>query len=104
MMRSEPREEDLNINIVLQSAIVTGDEKGKQLEDSTWVRKAPMREVEFDLEHTWETFMEAKKTFANASTSGNKDRPEPEMDPYMLTTFLETYMKLLSDSKAMKRL
>ena len=48
--------------------------------------------------------MEAKKSFAQASTSGSKDNPELEMDPSMLTTFLETCMKLLRDSKALKGL
>jgi len=80
-----------------------GDDKGKQPEDSAWVRKVPMKEVEFDLEHTRETFMEAKKSFAEASTSRSKDKPDQEMDHSMLTTFLETYMKLLHDRKAMKR-
>jgi len=48
--------------------------------------------------------MEAKKSFTETSTSGSKDQLELEMDPSMLTTFLETYMKLLHDSKAMKGL
>jgi len=59
MMRSEPREEDPNVNIVLWSGITTGEDKGKQPEDSTWVRKAPMKEAEFDLERAKETFMES---------------------------------------------
>lgn len=63
-----------------------------------------MKEVEFDLEHTRENFMEAKKRFIEASTSRGKDKPELEMDPSMLTTFLETCMKLLRDSKAVKGL
>lgn len=48
--------------------------------------------------------MEAKKSFAEASTLGSKDNPDQEMDPSMLTTFLETCMKLLRDSKAVKGL
>jgi len=80
-MRSELYEEDINVNIVLQSEIATGDDKGKQLEDSTWVCKALVKEVKFDLEHTRETFMEAKKSFTNVSTSGNKDKPKLKMDP-----------------------
>ena len=63
MMRLKLREEDPNINIVLRSGIIMGDDKGKQPEDSVWVRKAPAKEAEFDLEHTHETFMEAKKSF-----------------------------------------
>jgi len=78
------------------------DDKGKQPKESTWVRKAPMKEPKFDLERTKETFMEAKKSFTDASTSRGKYRLEPEMDPLMLTTFLETCMKLLHDSKALK--
>ena len=61
-------------------------------------------EPEFDLERTKETFMEAKKSFMEASTSSSKDQLEPRMDPSMVTTFLETCMKLLRDSKAMKGL
>ena len=48
--------------------------------------------------------MEAKRRFADASILGNKDRLEPKMDPSMLTTFLETCMKLLRDRKAVKGL
>jgi len=48
--------------------------------------------------------MEARKSFTDASTSGNKDRMEPEIDPSMLTMSLETSMKLLCDNKAIKGL
>lgn len=58
-----------------------------------------MKELKFDLEHAKETFMEAKKSFTDASTSGSKDRLESEMDQSMLTTFLETCMKLLCGSR-----
>lgn len=67
-----------------------------------WVRKAPTKEPEFDLEHIKEIFMEAKKSFIEASTSGSKDHLELEMDPSMMTTFLETCMKLLHDNKVVK--
>ncbi len=103
-MRSKRCEEDPNVNIVLRSGITIGDDKGKQPEESTWVHKAPVKEVEFDLERTSETFMEAKKSFAEASTSGSRDKPDQEMDASMLTTFLETCMKLLHDSKDVKGL
>jgi len=66
MMRSEPCKEYPNINIVLRSGIAIGDEKGKQPEDSTWFRKALAKEVEFNLEHTREAFMEDKKSFIEA--------------------------------------
>jgi len=49
-MRSQPREEDLNVSIVLRSGIATGDDKGKQPKDSAWIRKAPTKEAKFDLE------------------------------------------------------
>jgi len=48
--------------------------------------------------------MEAKKSFMEASTSGSKEQLEIGMDPSMLTTFLETCMKLLHNSKAVKGL
>jgi len=81
-----------------------GDDKEKKPKDSAWVRKAPMKEAEFDLERARETFMEAKKSFAKASTLGSKDKPNQEIEPYMLTYFLETCMKLLRDSKVVKGL
>ena len=101
-MRSEALEEGPNVNIVLWSGIVIGDDKGKQLEESEWVRKVPEKEVGFDLERAKETFMEAKKSFPEASTLGRKDKPDKEMDPSMVTTFLETFMKFLRDYKATK--
>ena len=51
-----------------------------------------------------ETFMEAKKSFMEASTSGSQDQTEARMDPSMLTTFLETCMKLQRDKRAVKGL
>jgi len=69
MMRTKLCEEDPNVNIVFRSGITTGDDKGKQLEESRWVCKAPEKETGFDLERVKETFMEAKKRFVEASTS-----------------------------------
>ena len=48
--------------------------------------------------------MEAKKSFIEASTSGSQDKMQEisvptKVDPSVLTTFFETYMKLLHDSK-----
>jgi len=84
--------------------MTTRDDKGKQLEESAWVPKALIKEPKFDLERAKETLMEVKKSFTEASTSGSKDQLEPGMDPSMLTTFLETCMKLLHDNKAVKGL
>lgn len=92
------------MNIVLRSGISMGDDKGKQPKDSAWVRKAPVKEAEFDLERACQTFMEAKKSFAETSTSGNRNKPNQEMDPSMLTTFLETCMNLLHNRKVVKGL
>ena len=94
MMRFEPCEENLNVNILLRSGITIGDDKGKQPKEGSWVHKDPTKEPEFDLEHAKKTFMEVKKSFTDASTSRSKDRLELEMDPSMLTPFLETCMKL----------
>lgn len=109
IMRYEPREEDLNVNIMLRSGITTGDDKGKQPKDGGWVRKTPKKEVGFDLEHVKEMFMDAKKSFAKASTSRSQNKvPETsaptEVDPSMPTVFLETCMKLLRDIKVVKGL
>ena len=57
MMRSELRKEDLNIHVMLGSGMAIGEDKGKQPEEDTWVHKAPVKEVEFDLDvqrrHSW---------------------------------------------------
>jgi len=45
---------------MLRSGETIGEDKGKQLEEDTWVRKAPTKEPKFDLECAKETFMEAK--------------------------------------------
>ena len=84
--------------------MTTSDDKGKQSKESVWVCKAPINEPKFYLECAEETFMEAKKSFTEASTSGSKDQLESGMDPSMLTTFLETCMKLLCDINAVKGL
>ena len=72
MMRSKLCEEDPNVNMMVRSTMTMGDDKGKQLEESTSVHKATTKEPKFDLECMKETFMEAKKSFTEVSTSGSK--------------------------------
>ena len=57
MMRSELCKEDRNVNMMLRSGMATRDDKGKQSKESAWVRKAPTKEIEIDLESVKETFM-----------------------------------------------
>lgn len=104
MVRSKPRKEDPNVNMMLRSGATTGEDKGKQPEEDTWVHKVHTKEPKFDLQRAKETFMEAKKSFTEASTLGSKDQLETGMDPLMLTTFLETCMKLFCDKKVVKGL
>jgi len=56
------------------------------------------------LEHAKETFMETNKIFVEASTSGSQEKPVEKTDPSMITTFLETCMRLLCDNKVVKGL
>jgi len=104
MMRYELHEEDTNVNMVLRSSMTTREDKGNHPKEDTWVHKAPIKELEFDMECAKETFMEAKKRFVEASTSGSKDQPERGMDPSMLTTFLETCIKLLHENRVVRGL
>lgn len=88
---------------------MTGDDKGKHPEENKWVYKALEKEVGFYLECTKETFMDAKKSFAEASTLGNQNKVHKtnmprEVNPSVLTTFLETCMKLMHDRKVVKGL
>jgi len=41
MMRAEPRKEDPNVNIVLQSGMKIGKDKGKKPKEGEWICKAP---------------------------------------------------------------
>jgi len=66
------------------------------------VGEAPTKEPESQMERVNETFKKAKKRFTEASTSGCKGQLELGMDHSMLTTLLETCMKLLHDNKAVK--
>lgn len=104
MMRFETHEEDPNVNIVLWSEMITGDDKGNLPDESGWVHITPGKEAGFDLECINEMFMEAKKIFDYASTSWSQDRLSEEVYPSMLTTFLGTCMKLLCDSEVMEGL
>jgi len=90
MMRSKPREEDPNVNMMLRSGAATREDKWKLTKDSARVCK--------------ETYLEARKSFMEVSIPGSKDPPQPERDPSMLTTFLETCMKFLHDNRAVKGL
>lgn len=80
MMKDEPCVEDLNVNVMLRSGATTRGDKGKKPEEDAWVRKAPAKQPEFDLEHVKEIFMEAKKNFAEASTLGSTNRTKLERD------------------------
>ena len=92
------------MNIMLRSGANIGEDKRNKLKEDAWVRKAPTKQPEFDLERVKEEFMEAKKTFTEASTLGSTDQTESERDTSMLTTILETCMKILWDTKAVKGL
>ena len=84
MMRVEPRKEDQSINIMLRSGMTTSTDKGKQFEEEGWVYKALKKEAGFDLDHAKETFMEAKKSFTEASTSGSRDKVQETNVPKRL--------------------
>ena len=48
MMRSEPREGDPNVSMVLRSDANTGEDKEKQPGDDVWVCKTPTKVSELD--------------------------------------------------------
>lgn len=84
-----------------------GVDKGKHPEEEGWVCKAAEKEVNFDLNRAKETFLEAKKNFIEASTSGSQEKilethATQEVGPSILATFLKTCMKLLWDQKAIE--
>lgn len=92
MMRAKPREEDQNINIVMRSDIEIGANKGKQPGEAIWIHNATEKEVDFDLNHAKEMFLEEKKNFAKASTSRSREKlletnvtPEGSLSAYSVT-------------------
>jgi len=56
--------------------MMTGTDKGKQPEEDGRVHKVQEKEVGFDLNHAKEIFMEAKKSFVEASTLGSQDKTQ----------------------------
>jgi len=85
MMRSEPHEEYPKVNIMLRSGTAIGVD-GQNLGGDKGM------------------YQEARGSFAEVSTLGNRDQLETDKDPSMITTFLETCMKLLHDNKVVKGL
>lgn len=89
MMTFKSREEDPNLNMVFRSGTVTGEDKGQPTKEDAGIRK--------------ETGIEARESFVEVSTPGSRNQSELR-DPSMLTTFLETCMKLLCNNRVVKGL
>lgn len=79
MMRSEPCDDEHVVNMVMRSSIAIREVNGK-------------------------TNMEARERFMGVSTRGSTDRPKLDREPSMLTTLLETCIKLLHDNKVVRGL
>ena len=90
MMRFEPREEDPNVNMVLRSGMAIGVDRRNLSKEDIGVGK--------------ETYLEAWESFGDVSTLDNRDQPESDRVPSMITTFLETCIKLLRDNMVVKGL
>lgn len=97
-MKDEPRTEGPNINMMLRSDLATKEDKGKNLEKDMWVCKAPRKATRIWFGAGKGNFLEAKKNFAKALTSSSEEQPDLKQDNALVTTFLETYMKLLWDA------
>lgn len=79
MMTFKPHDDEPMVNMIAWSGVATREVNGK-------------------------TNMEARENFIGISIQGSRDRPESDRDPLMLTTFLETCIKLLRDNKAVRGL
>lgn len=79
MMRSEPCNNEPKVNMVLRSG-------------------ATMTKIDGEMN------MEARESFIGVSTQGSRDRLEPDRDPSMLTTFLETCIKILRNNRVVRGL
>lgn len=110
MMRSKSRKYGFSVNIVTRSGIAIGEDKvvGKKLEENPWVHKATDKENEFNFHKAKEKFMDTKTRFVDSGASTSKhqsawtEKSEEVIDtqetyPSVLTSFLQTCMKFLSD-------
>lgn len=104
MMRAEPREEDPSINMVLRSGTTIGGNPQEERAEGGKRRDTATKKHDFEPEQGKKMSREAQRSFAATSTPGRRDQTEPRLDPSMITTFLETCMKLLRDSKVIQGL
>jgi len=104
MMKSELCEEDPSVNMVLRSDATIGGDVRKQPRDEGKGHDDPTREPNLEIEQVKGMSNEAQKSFTEVSTPSSRDPIDLGMDPSMLTTFLETCMKLLHDNRAIKGL
>lgn len=89
MMCVEPREESTSINMVQRNNVT----KGGNMEGAQG--NSPMANHTIELKQGRVGLNEDQLSFTKAATSGEKDQTEAKMDPYMITSFLDTCMKLL---------
>jgi len=94
MMSLEPCEDGSSVNIVTWSGVDIGKEKGKFLETDVWVRKATNKEMGFNVSKMKETFMEAKKSFADEGASTSRTQNMGKFKG--ANTTQETYSSLLA--------
>lgn len=76
----------------------------KELAEDGKRHDTPTNELAFEPEQGMQMPKEAQKSFTEVSTPGRRDQMELGLDPSMITTFLETCMKLLRNSKVVKGL
>lgn len=82
--------------MVLRSGTTVGrNEDGKRCD-------LPMQEHNTERKQGKMGPREAQWGFAKGSTPGRRDQTEAGVDPSMITTFLETCMKLLHDREAVQ--
>lgn len=90
--------------MVLRSSATRGGDTRKGLAEDRERCNTPTKEPNSELEQGMQIPKESHKSFTEVSTPGRRDQKEPGLDPSMITTFLETYMKLLHNSKVIKGL
>ena len=101
------------INVVTRSGATTHIQNMEKRLGEPCVCKAPEKILAFDIEREKETFMEAKKDFADPSTPVAPARPPPplaqpqgsSMDKVStLSSFLQSCLKLLRNQNALNEL
>lgn len=92
------------MNVVTRRGVSTNEDKGNKLVTNVWIRQELENKEGFDFKCAMETFVEARKQFAEGSTS-KYSRPMKEAGgDEEIISFLQAFIKLLCNKKVVENI